>query len=157
VISIYSLLFNFYIISLGYREDFLGQIVSLGQVTLFLVALPAGMLSDMMGRKRAMVLALVVNALSLFGLTVFTSAVGVIAMSVLYGASTALFAVTMAPFMMENSGEGERTHLFSLNQAIITVSGFAGGFIGGNAPAWFGVWLGVGARDVGAYQAAIAV
>src|SRR5439155_1431330 len=41
VISIYSLLFNFYLLSLGYQQDFLGLIASLGQLTIFLAALPS--------------------------------------------------------------------------------------------------------------------
>lgn len=156
VISVYGLLFNFYLLSLGYRQDFLGLIASLDQLIVFLVALPAGMLSDVMGRKRALILAIFANTLSLVGLLIFTSQAGILLMSLLYGASTALFIVTMSPFMVENSSAAERTHLFSMNQAVIAAAGFAGGFIGGNVPAWFAAWLDVDAHDVQAYQAAIA-
>ena len=67
VISIYSLLFNFYLLSLGYQQDFLGLIASLGQLTIFLAALPSGMLSNTLGRKRAMLLAVGANVLVMLG------------------------------------------------------------------------------------------
>jgi len=155
VISIYSLLFNFYLLSLGYQQDFLGLIASLGQLIVFAAALPAGMVSNALGRKRGLILAVAATTISLLGLLVFTSVEGIIAVTVLYGASTALFIVSMSPFMIENSGAQERTHLFSMNQAVIAVAGVAGGVVGGNAPAWLGAWLGVSASDVRAYQAGI--
>ncbi len=157
VISIYGLLFNFYLVSLGYEQDFLGLIASLSQLIVFLLALPGGLLSNWLGRKRAMVLSVALNTLSLLGLLIFTSTEGIVLMTLLYGASVALFVVSMPPFMIENSRALERTHLFSMNQAMIAVAGFAGGFIGGNAPALIGQWLGVSARDVPAYQAALGI
>ncbi len=155
VISIYSLLFNFYLLSLGYQQDFLGLIASLDQLIIFVLALPAGMLSNALGRKRALILAIGANALSLLGMLLFTSVEGILAITALYGASTSLFIVSMSPFLIENSGAQERTHLFSMNQAVIAVAGVAGGLLGGNVPAWLGAWLGVGASDVRAYQAGI--
>src|SRR5438034_565578 len=155
VISIYSLLFNFYLLSLGYQQDFLGLIASLGQLTIFLAALPSGMLSNTLGRKRAMLLAVGANVLVMLGFLWWTTMEGIVVLTLLNGVSQALFIVTMSPFMIENSGKAERTHLFSMNQAVIAVAGVAGGIIGGNAPSWLGAGLGVGANDVRAYQAGI--
>src|SRR5438105_2296772 len=155
VISIYSLLFNFYLLSLGYQQDFLGLIASLGQFTIFLAALPCGMLSNMLGRKRAMLLAVGANVVVMLGFVIWTTTEGIVVLTLLNGVSQALFVVSMSPFMIENSTKAERTHLFSMNQAVIAVAGVAGGIVGGNAPAWLGAWLGVGASDVRAYQAGI--
>ncbi len=155
VISIYDLLFNFYLECLGYRQDFLGLMASLSQLVIFITSLPASLLSDVIGRKRALILGGVANTLALLGLIVFTTTEGIILMTVLYGASTALLIVVGPPFMMENSGIQERTHLFSWYQAVVAFAGIAAGFLGGNLPGWFAGWLKVGAQDTAAYQAAI--
>src|SRR5438093_13664785 len=83
VISVYSLLFNFYLLSLGYQQDFLGLIASLGQLTVFLAALPAAALSNSLGRKRAMLLALGASTLAMLGFLVWTEVGGIVLMTVL--------------------------------------------------------------------------
>src|SRR5207237_9730024 len=91
----------------------------------------------------------------MLGFLWWTTTEGIVVLTLLNGVSQALFIVTMSPCRVENSGKAERTHLFSMNQAVIAVAGVAGGIVGGNAPAWLGAWLGVGANDVRAYQAGI--
>jgi MFS family permease len=155
VVSIYGLVLNFYLVSLGFRQDFLGFVASLFQLVTLLASLPAGVVSDVLGRKRALVIGTIINGLSLLGLVVFTSAEGIILMTALYGASYALLIVTGPPFLMENSSGSERTHLFSMYSALSAMSGIAGGFIGGYFPTWLGGWLGVGPQESRAYQAAL--
>ena len=60
------------------------------------------------------------------------------AMSVLSGAAQSLSAVTMSPFLLENSGEQERTYLFSLASGAQMTASFVGNSIGGNLPTWIG-------------------
>ena len=51
----FSLLFNFYALSLGYNEALLGNLVTVSSLTALLVALPMGYLSDLIGRKASLV------------------------------------------------------------------------------------------------------
>lgn len=155
--AISGLLLNFYLVSLGYRQDFLGLMASLTQLTTLIASLPAAMLSDAIGRKAALVWGAIITALAVLGLVVFTSTEGLIAMGVLYGIGTAIPIVVAAPFMMENSRPDERTHLFSISFALQSAAGFAGGLMGGNLPEWLGGLFNVSARDARAYQAALVV
>jgi nitrate/nitrite transporter NarK len=54
--SLYFLFFNLYILSLGYEPDFLGLLVALPAIVGTVVAIPAGLLGDRIGYKRALLL-----------------------------------------------------------------------------------------------------
>jgi MFS family permease len=58
------------------------------------------------------------------------------AMNILSGIAQSLAAVTMSPFLMENSSEHERTYLFSFSSGLQMVSASVGNWIGGYLPTW---------------------
>jgi MFS family permease len=84
-------------------------------------------------------------------MVLFPSVPMFIIMNILMGASQGLVAVTSGPFLMENSGEKERTYLFSFNSGLSMVANSIGNWIGGYMPTWFGSWLGVSATNAKAY------
>jgi len=51
--GVYQLLFNFYVLSLGYNEAVLGNLVTARSATSLIVALPMGYLANKIGHKRA--------------------------------------------------------------------------------------------------------
>jgi hypothetical protein len=53
--GVFRLLFNFYVLSLGFDEALLGRLISTSQFTALLLALPMGYLVDIMGRKAALI------------------------------------------------------------------------------------------------------
>src|SRR5512137_1922288 len=55
-LGVYRLLFNFYMLSLGYDERLIGQLITTTSMTALLVALPMGYLSDLIGRKWSLIL-----------------------------------------------------------------------------------------------------
>jgi MFS family permease len=62
------------------------------------------------------------------------SSVMLVAAVILLGMGNELFNVSAAPFMMENSGERERTALFSVSFGLSTLAGFLGSLAGGQLP-----------------------
>ncbi|MBI5879257.1 MAG: MFS transporter [Chloroflexi bacterium] len=156
-LRIVDVVFNFYLVSLGHRADFVGQMASLLQGVIFVIALPASIIAVRIGLRRALAVSTVLIAAALFGLTLVVAPEGIALMLVLYGAGLAIMVVAMLPFLMENSTPAERTHLFSMNQAAVIGAGFAGGFIGGNAPQWAASLGGFHADSPQAYQEALAV
>jgi len=54
--------------------------------------------------------------------------------NMLFGIAQSLAAITMAPFLMENSGEKERTYLFSFSMGLQMAAGFVGSWVGGYLP-----------------------
>ena len=135
--GIFRLFFNFYILSFGYSKDFLGLLISIPSITALIVALIAGYLSDMIGRKRAFISGGLLIVLSQGAMLLFPSRPLLIVSGVVQGIGTSLFNVTAAPFLMEHSTEAERTHLFSFNSGVSTMSNFLGNFVGGGLPLLF--------------------
>jgi MFS family permease len=105
--GVYRLLFNFYVLSLGpaFDEALLGQLITTNQATALILALPMGYAVDRWGRKNALITRSVLLAISV-ALVALWPSVGVFYLAnILFGLMQSLAAVTIAPFLMENSGE----------------------------------------------------
>jgi MFS family permease len=155
--GVFRLLFNFYALSLGFDEAILGKLVTTSSLTALLLALPAGYLADILGRKQSLVIGGLLTGVSIIGMVLFPYEGAFYAFNVLLGFSQSLWSITMAPFLMENSGEEERTYLFSFGQGLQMLSSFAGNWLGGYLPSWMGAWKGVSSTDSLAYAWSIAV
>ncbi len=149
--GIFQLFFNFYILSLGYRRDFLGLLISLPSITALVVALFAGYISDLIGRKRAFISGMVVMVIAQMLMLFWITPTGLILSGILRGMGGSLYRITSAPFLMEESGERERTHLFSFSAGLSTVSSFLGNFLGGSLPGLVALYLGVAPTSSTAY------
>lgn len=149
--GIYRLLFNFYILSLGYSEGFLGTLITVNSFTALLGALPVSVVSDWLGRKRSFLTSAALSAAAVIGVITWRNTAGFVCMSVLFGLSNSLMGVTSSPFMMENSGKKERSYLFSFSFGLQTMASFVGNSIGGNLPTWLGAQVGAGATSTTAY------
>jgi MFS family permease len=134
--GVHRLLFNFYILSQGYDEALLGGLVTINSMTALLAALPLGYLSDAIGRKMALILGGAIAAFSIAGMVLWPGVPVFIGMSVVMGLAQSLAGVTMGPFLMENSGEKERTYLFSFSAGFQMASAFGGNWLGGYLPSW---------------------
>jgi len=156
-LGIFRLLQNFYVLSLGFDEALLGKLITTNSLTALIVALPVGYLGDLLGRKKSLILGGLLISLSVIGMVIWPMVSVFYALSVMRGFAQSLRGITMAPFLMENSGEEERTYLFSFGMGLTTLSGFAGNWIGGYLPTWLGTQLGVSATSSTAYGAAIAI
>ncbi|MFN2195002.1 MAG: MFS transporter [Anaerolineales bacterium] len=154
-IGVFRLLFNFYVLSLGYDEALLGGLITANNLTALLVALPVGYLADIIGRKRSLLISGLGIAFSIAGMVLFPGVIMFYAMNVLSGVAQSMAGVTMAPFLMENSGDEERTYLFSFASGLQTGSAFLGNWIGGFLPTWIAVNRGVSATSSTAYAGAL--
>lgn len=132
--GIYGVIFNLYILSLGFREDFLGLILSLSSASIGLFAIPAALICDRLGRKNTLLLSSVLYTLSLIFLYNTTSRELLAISSIAYGVALALSLVTGGTFLVENSTAYERMHLFSMYYIIYTVSILSGNMVGGFFP-----------------------
>ncbi|MFN2304469.1 MAG: MFS transporter, partial [Anaerolineales bacterium] len=64
--SIWELFFNLYILSLGFTSDMLGLIRSATPLAALFLGLPLGILSDRIGRRKSMLIGLVVCFVGMF-------------------------------------------------------------------------------------------
>jgi len=153
--SVFGVLGNLYILQTGLTETFLGTMISATSFASVLFGLPAGLLSDRIGRRRALVLAACVAAAMQFLIILFPSAVVILIATFLGGAASAVMMVSSSPFLAENSTREERAHLFSISSASYTVSGIGGSFLGGALPVLWAKTLQAGVDSAPVYRATL--
>lgn len=154
--GIYNLLFNFFVLSLGHNEAYIGKLVSLNHASIIVMALLSAVLMRKVRRKWVLFGGMIFSALSVMVMVFVPDKWIILGMSVLFGGSQCLINISIAPLLMESSGEEERTYLFSTAFALQMAAMFAGNWAGGNLPGWL---LGAGlAADVEAgYKIALLV
>ena len=134
--SVFWLLLNLYLKQLGLKEGTIGTILSASSLGTVLVAIPAAILVDHVRIKRVLFWAAAVSS-SMLVMTALSSQVW--SLRIFFGISGAMFTVhwvAASPFFMRNSTSTERSHLFGVNMALETVSGFFGTLLGGFVPAY---------------------
>ncbi len=149
------LIFNFFVLSLGYDEALLGTMITVHNLTALLAALPMGYLADRLGRKLSLVSSTILVALSVVIMVIYPKAWILIALNIVFGLGMSISSVTMGPFLMENSSESERTYLFSFGSGLQMAAGFVGNWIGGYLPGWMGTTFNVDAVSSTAYGNAL--
>lgn len=157
MMGVFRLLFNFFVLSYGFDEAFLGNLVTVSAVTALLAALPMGYLADMLGRKASLIISGFFMTLAVVCMVLWPTRLILLGMNVVLGISQSLAGVTMSPFLMENSGENERTYLFSFGQGLQMVSASIGNWIGGYLPTWMGLRLVASPTSSQAYAASLLI
>ena len=100
-------------------------------------ALPAGWLADRFGRRATLRAGSLVVAVGLLARALSLSSWALFGSTLLIGAGQALVTIAASPFMIENSNEPERTHLFSMHFVVILLGGLLGNLMGGELPGLF--------------------
>jgi MFS family permease len=132
--STWSLYFNFFVLSRGYDKQFMGLANAMPSIATLLVGLPMGMLSDRIGRRKAMLLGLIMLSAGYGMMAIAPSQALILVAGFLGGAGSALYFNSQAPFMMNASTAETRTLLFSLSSGIVTLSGALGNLVAGKLP-----------------------
>ena len=155
--GVHRILFNFFLRSLGYDETLMGLLSTVSSMTVLIAALPMGYLADLLGRKISLVISGLVTGASMLLMVIFPSVPMLIALNILMGVGSSLGSVTSGPFLMENSGDVERTYLFSISSGLRMAAFSVGDWVGGYLPTWFGGILDVSAISATAYAWSIGV
>ncbi len=155
--GVFRLLFNFYVLSLGYDQALVGNLVAASSMTALIAAIPMGYLADLLGRKVSLIGGAVVTVIAISGMLLFPSPTTFILMNILMGLGQSISGVTMGPFLMENSGEKERTYLFSFSSGISMAASSVGNWIGGLLPTWLAAYAGGSATSASAYRLSLTI
>jgi MFS family permease len=150
--GIFQLLFNFYVLSLGYNEAVLGNMVAARSMTSLIMAIPCGFLTDRIGRRNSIIISIAGFSASVGLMLLFPSSLMFLAMNIIQGLAQSLSGVAMGPFLMENSKDTERTYLFSLSSGLRMTAVSVGQWIGGYLPTWFALRLAINAMDTKSYS-----
>ena len=156
--GIYSVLFNLYLLRLGYGPEFVGLVNGAGMLAFALVCLPAGTIGGRWGNRRMMVagLSLLVTGCTLLPLAELTAGswqtTYLLIAYVLAFVGFGVYFVNTAPFLMQVTNVQERNHVFSAQAALWSLAGFAGSLLGGLLPGIFAVYLGVSLDQPAPYR-----
>ena len=150
-IGIFQLLFNFYVLSLGYDEAVLGNLVAARSMTSLIMAIPCGFLTDRIGKRNSIVISIAGYSASVGLMLLFPSSLMFLAMNIVQGLAQSLSGVAMGPFLMENSKDTERTYLFSISSGLQMTTISIGQWIGGYLPTWIALRLAISALNTKSY------
>ncbi|CAM3177834.1 MFS transporter [Filibacter tadaridae] len=129
--GVFMVMYNLYIKELGMPETVNGKVISMTAMASAIMLVPAGFLSDKLGRKWMIVGGAAFTAMTLFyrGITVVETPI--IYAAFLTGLFMAFVQVSGVPFLAENSTSAERVHMFSIHFALMTVANVIGSLLGG--------------------------
>ena len=133
----FTVLFNLYLLAIGFDVRFIGLRLMIGFISSAVTALPAGLVSDRIGRKASFIVGDGVGAIIAVVMITTRSESVLLLGPALEGFFGNLHRTSEAAFMMENSKPRERVHLFSVAGSFRTLSAMIGALIAGLAPVLF--------------------
>lgn len=129
--GVFLVMYNLYIKELGFPETLNGKIISMTSLASAIMLIPAGYLSDRLGRKGIIITGAILAAGTLFYRSLVTGEQSLIYAAFFTGLFMALVQVSGVPFLAENSNASERMHLFSVHFSLMTIASVVGSLGGG--------------------------
>jgi len=139
-LGIFSVLFNLYLLRLGFQEDVIGRLAGMLPLASGLLAFPVGLWSDRIGRKPFLVSGALIQGAAQLGLCFLVDPSLLLALSFLAGFAPAFLFVNHVPFLAENSRPENRGHAISMAFSMQLLTRMAVSLVGGSLPAFFG-WM----------------
>lgn len=137
IFGTWTVIFNLYLLALGFDIAFIGLRILLASITRAIMSIPAGFISDRVGRKLSFVLGDGGGAvMSLIAISTGDPTL-LLVTGVLGGAFSSLHGVAEPAFMAENSEDFERIHLFSVSAGTRTAAAIIGSALAGLVPLLF--------------------
>jgi MFS family permease len=135
--GILLVLYNLYLVSLGYGTAFVGVVLFVGTIGGGIAIFPAGFCVDRLRSKTILIFSNLLIAVAGAGQILFRQPAPLLVSSFLVGVGLAFILVINAPFLTRNSDPEERSHLFSMNISLGLITLVLGEFLGGVLPLWF--------------------
>ncbi|MCA1031595.1 MFS transporter [Bacillus timonensis] len=129
--GIFMIMYNFYIRELGYTEQVNGNIIAMTALASAIILIPAGILSDKIGRKKLMLTGVVISSVVLFSRGLLEGENVLLIAAFITGISMAFLQVSAIPWLAENSTNEQRVHLFSFHFAVMMAANVVGNILGG--------------------------
>lgn len=138
--GVFSLLFNLYILQIGYDVDFIGYLTALNNIAVAIMAIPSGFIIDRFGLKRPLVISYSLFILFTILLAINTNYFSLIIFNIALGFTFSMIRVIRNPFLTKFSTKVERTHLFGFAFGLLMIGSVIGNVIGGYFPKLFKVF-----------------
>src|SRR5918912_1064381 len=152
-----GVLFNLYLLRLGFGPQFIGLLVGSGQVIFALAALPAGALGQRAGVRGTFAAGFAVAAVALTLLLPVEAlprtwwAVWLVGWWAVFWAGAAVANVNGVPYAMGLAGD-DAPRAFAVQAAVLGVTAFAGSLAAGTLLGLVANWIGASAADPAPYR-----
>ena len=143
--GIWTVVFNLYLLRSGFSTGFVGLFLMVDMLFHGLVAFPAGLIADRIGRRKAFFFATCLNLVARGSLLFTTDPATLLVLAALAGTGEAFHGSAGPPFIMENSQPEERPLLFSMQTIFHLISRSLGSAL----PLVWAVTLGVPDLNIG--------
>jgi len=134
--GIFLVLYNLYLVSLGYGPAFIGVELFVLTIGAGLAIFPAGICVDRFSGKSILIWSSVLIGGAGVGQILFRQPLSLLISAFIAGIGLAFILVVNAPFLTRNSAPEERPYLFSFNIVLGLVTTVVGKVIGGGLPIW---------------------
>ena len=156
--GVFSVLFNLYLLRLGFGPELIGQVAAAGLLSFSLASLPAGSFGERWGYRAVMVVGLsmivgggvLLPAAELLPAPLVPS--GIITLYAIMFAGLGLYFVNAVPYVMSISTDDERNRTFSMQTALLAFAAFTGSLGGGYLPRFFAMLLSLDPDSAVAYR-----
>jgi MFS family permease len=138
------LIYNLYLVALGFHEDFIGLFTSVNAVAMIVGSIVAIGVSQRWGHGWCLVSASVGVVLSGIGLSFAAEPVSILFFGAFNGLALGQLFVPAGPFLIEHSGAADRQDAFSLIWASQSLAQALGSAVAGLLPAAFAGALALG-------------
>lgn len=136
-LAIFFLLYNLFLLDLGFRENFLGAIASAMTAGSIAGTLPAGVLGRRFGLRKCLIFCLAGAAVISGSRALVAHPTALVALAFLDGVVAAVWAVSYVPAIAQSVSEKQRP----LGYMLCTVEGIAMGVVAGLIGGWMPGWL----------------
>jgi MFS family permease len=137
--AIQLVLYNLYLVNLGFDEEFVGQVAAVVALGIALGGIPSGLAYDHFGGRLTFIVAVFGIMLCMIMRAVSTQRELLLLWAGLNGVANSIYYVSIFPFITGQSSARERPHLYGANIAVWTGFMMVGSFIAGLLPSF---WLG---------------
>lgn len=132
----FFLLYNLYLLDRGFKENFLGWVTSAMAFGSIVGTLPAGMLAQRFGLKKALLSCFTLVSLVSALRALFFSEAALLGFAFLGGVVLSIWAVSIPPAVAQLTSEQNRPFGFSLVFSSGIAVGALAGLVGGRLPDW---------------------
>ncbi|MBS4538430.1 MFS transporter [Clostridium sp. D2Q-11] len=135
--SSFDILLGIYLRDKGFLEAEVGGLISLRTLSMGIGSIPAALMSDALGRKKSITIAIFSIILGGLGMINVNNLLFMQVFSVIFGLGYAIIFVIEAPFVYENTTEKQRVSVFSLNFVLKNAGFMTGSLVSGYTSDFF--------------------
>jgi MFS family permease len=156
-LSVADLLFNFYLVSLGYAADAAGLLSTVYRAAGVVLGLPIGLLIDRAGARRSLIAGALLFGLS-WALVLLSRSLELLLVAYFFtGAANILTVTAVVPLLTGITRDDERAAIFGFNASAALLIGLLGSAAGGLLPSLAASMFQVMPQDTISYQGALSV